>query len=281
MNEDAFNAPQAAEEAAAPSTNAPANPILSVSGLCKSFGPNTVLDNIDLSIARGDVVSLIGPSGAGKSTFLRCLNWLEAPEAGTITIDGASVNAAGKGPSKADIRALRSKTAMVFQRYALFRNKTAIQNVTLALRHVQKMGAEEAHDRGMALLDRCGLAGEADRYPSQLSGGQEQRVGIARALAVNPSVLLFDEPTSALDPEWVSEVLSVMNDIAAEGITMLVVSHEMRFVRDAANRVLFLEGGKILEDGTPDQVFGAPKHERTKRFFAQANLEMSAWKTQG
>lgn len=252
-------------------------PILSVRGLRKSFGNVTVLDGIDVDVQPGEVLSLIGPSGAGKTTFLRTLNWLERPDAGTISIGGATVDGTGKGPSKGEISALRSKTAMVFQRYALFRNKTAIENVTLALRCVKHMPDEEARELGLSLLDRCGLRDQADRYPSQLSGGQEQRVGIARALAVNPSIVLFDEPTSALDPEWVGEVLSVMRDIAAEGMTMIVVSHEMRFVKSAANRVLFLDGGKILEDGTPDQVFGAPAHERTRKFFSQAHLSIDAW----
>ena len=251
--------------------------LLEVSGLTKSFGETKVLDGIDLSVSRGEVVTLIGPSGAGKTTLLRTLNWLEAPDAGTVSIDGASVEATGKRASKRQISDLRSKSAMVFQRYALFRNKTALQNVTMALRCVKRLPEEQARELGLSLLDRVGLADKADHYPSQLSGGQEQRVGIARALAVHPSIVLFDEPTSALDPEWVGEVLSVMRDIASTGMTMVVVSHEMRFVQDIATRVLFLDGGKILEDGTPDQVFGAPKSARTRAFFAQAHLSTDAW----
>ncbi len=267
----------AAADAAAAGTVADAQPILQVSGLSKAFGSVQVLNGIDVSVQRGEVVSLIGPSGAGKTTFLRTLNWLDAPDAGTITIDGATIHANGGKISKKCLSLLRSKSAMVFQRYALFRNKTALENVTLALRAVHHVGADEARERGLALLDRVGLADRADRYPSQLSGGQEQRVGIARALAVDPSVVLFDEPTSALDPEWVGEVLSVMRDIASTGMTMVVVSHEMRFVQSVATRVLFLDGGEILEDGTPDQVFGAPENPRTKKFIAQAHLSVDTW----
>ena len=267
----------AAADGTAAVAAADAQPILQVSGLTKAFGTVQVLNGIDVSVQRGEVVSLIGPSGAGKTTFLRTLNWLDAPDAGTITIDGATIHANGGKISKKCLSLLRSKSAMVFQRYALFRNKTALENVTLALRTVHHVGADEARERGLALLDRVGMADRADRYPSQLSGGQEQRVGIARALAVDPSVVLFDEPTSALDPEWVGEVLSVMRDIASTGMTMVVVSHEMRFVQSVATRVLFLDGGEILEDGTPDRVFGAPENPRTKKFIAQAHLSIDTW----
>lgn len=244
--------------------------ILSVRGIEKSFKDNHVLRGVDLDVCQGEVVTIIGPSGTGKTTFLRTLNWLDRPDAGTIEIDGARVDA--KSASKREISALRSKTAMVFQHYNLFKNKSALDNVTAALRYVQHMDRAEAERRGRELLDRVGLADKAREYPARLSGGQQQRVGIARALAVRPSVILFDEPTSALDPEWVGEVLQVMHSIAEDGMTMMVVSHEMRFVRSIATRVVYLDGGKVLEDGTPDQVFNHPKTKEARRFLGQAHL---------
>lgn len=245
--------------------------MISVQGLCKSFGDNHVLRGVDLEIRKGEIVTMIGPSGAGKTTLLRAMNWLDAPDAGTITIDGATIRA--ERASKRDIRALRSKTAMVFQHYNLFNNKTALENVTESLLLVRKLSRAEAEKRGKELLDRVGLSDKANAYPSFLSGGQQQRVGIARALAVDPKVILFDEPTSALDPEWVSEALTVMTEIARDGMTMIVVSHEMRFVQSVATRVLLLADGGIVEDGTPDEVLLHPRHPRAQRFLEQAQLE--------
>ena len=207
----------------------------------------------------------------GRPNDLSSLNWLDVPDSGKIRIDNVTVDA--EHVTRKDIRALRSKTAMVFQHYNLFNNKTALENVTESLILVKKLSRDKAEKKGREYLARVGLADKADAYPSFLSGGQQQRVGIARALAVDPSVILFDEPTSALDPEWVNEVLTVMTKIAREGMTMVVVSHEMRFVRNVSTRVLLLDDGIILEDGDPDQVFRHPKHERTVQFLHQANLE--------
>ncbi len=244
--------------------------MIEVHGLVKSYGETKVLQGIELSIEKGQVVTLIGPSGAGKTTLLRMLNWLEKPDAGEITLAGQTIKA-GQATKK-DIMNLRAQSAMVFQHYNLFRNKTALQNITESLIEVKKLTRKQAEEIGLALLHRVGLSDKRDEYPSRLSGGQQQRVGIARALAVEPKVMLFDEPTSALDPEWVGEVLAVMNEIAAEGMTMVVVSHEMRFVRSVADRVLFLDEGLILEDGTPEQIFEHPEKERTRQFLSQAHL---------
>ncbi|MBQ3794523.1 MAG: amino acid ABC transporter ATP-binding protein [Lachnospiraceae bacterium] len=244
--------------------------MIEIKGLKKTYDETPVLTGVDFSVKKGEIVTLIGPSGAGKTTLLRTLNWLDAPQEGTIRIDDAVIDAATA--TKKDIQRLRNKTAMVFQHYNLFANKTALQNVTESLIIVKKMKKKEAEERGRELLDRVGLLDKADVYPAFLSGGQQQRIGIARALAVDPSVILFDEPTSALDPEWVGEVLGVMNEIAQEGMTMIVVSHEMRFVKSVATKVAFLDGGSILEEGTPDQIFGAPKLERTKQFLKTANM---------
>lgn len=245
--------------------------MIDVKGLKKSFGDNHVLRGVDLKVEKGEIVTMIGPSGAGKTTLLRSLNWLDAPDAGTIRIDDAEIDAARAG--KKAVKRLRSKTAMVFQHYNLFNNKTALENVTESLIMVKKLSKETAKARGKELLDRVGLSDKYNAYPSFLSGGQQQRVGIARALAVEPKVILFDEPTSALDPEWVNEVLTVMTEIAREGMTMVVVSHEMRFVRDVSTRVLLLDEGQILEDGTPEQVFKNPQHERAQQFLKLAHLE--------
>ena len=245
--------------------------MISVTGLKKKFGDNQVLRGVDIDIRKGEIVTVIGPSGAGKTTFLRSLNWLDVPDSGKIRIDNVSVDA--EHITRKDIRALRSKTAMVFQHYNLFNNKTALENVTESMILVKKIPKDKAEKLGRDYLARVGLADKANAYPSFLSGGQQQRVGIARALAADPSVILFDEPTSALDPEWVNEVLLVMTEIAREGMTMVVVSHEMRFVRNVSTRVVLLDDGIIQEDGDPDQVFHHPKNERTIQFLRQANLE--------
>ena len=244
--------------------------MIQVQGLKKHFGSQTVLNGIDLTISKGEIVTIIGPSGAGKTTLLRTLNWLEVPDEGTIAIGDARIDA--KHPTKQQIRALRSKSAMVFQHYNLFANRTALENVTEAMIQVKGVNKADAIARGKELLNSVGLLDKADAYPAFLSGGQQQRVGIARALGVDPEVILFDEPTSALDPEWVGEVLEVMNRIAENGMTMIVVSHEMRFVQSVSTRVLLLDQGGILEDGTPDDVFFHPQHERTKQFLRQTNL---------
>ncbi len=245
--------------------------MIEVHGLTKAYGQVKVLRGIDLRIEKGEVVTLIGPSGAGKTTLLRMLNWLEKPDSGEITLAGQTIHT-GKAKKK-DVLNIRAQSAMVFQHYNLFRNKTALENVTESLIQVRKLSRKQAEDVGLGLLNRVGLIDKRNEYPSRLSGGQQQRVGIARALAVEPKVMLFDEPTSALDPEWVGEVLAVMNQIAAEGMTMVVVSHEMRFVRSVASRVLFLDEGLILEDGQPDEVFLHPKKERTRQFLSLANLD--------
>jgi L-cystine transport system ATP-binding protein/putative amino-acid transport system ATP-binding protein len=232
--------------------------------ITKSFGQNQVLKGISLSVEQGEIVSIIGPSGGGKTTLLRTINWLEKPGSGSVTVDGETV--AASSATGAGIHALRSKSSMVFQHYNLFRNKTALQNVTESLIVVKKLSPAEADNRGREILDRVGMLDKAGEYPARLSGGQQQRVGIARALAVDPRVMLFDEPTSALDPEWVSEVLDVITGIARQGMTMILVSHEMRFVNDVATRVLFLDDGRIIEDGSPASLFNHPREERTRQF---------------
>ncbi|SDG39995.1 L-cystine transport system ATP-binding protein [Fontibacillus panacisegetis] len=230
----------------------------------KSYGRHQVLKGIDLSVEQGEVVAILGPSGSGKTTLLRCMNYLERPSEGEITIDGFTVNC--KRPSKSDIHALRKKSAMVFQQYNLFRHKTALENVMEGLVIVQKVPKEQARKQSIELLEKVGLGNKLDSYPSQLSGGQQQRVGIARALALNPKVILFDEPTSSLDPELVGEVLAVIRKIAKEGITMIIVTHEMGFAQEVAGHVIFIDDGTIVESGTPDELFNSPKEERTKQF---------------
>lgn len=238
--------------------------MINVEGLTKHFDGTHVIDNIDLRISEGERVVVIGPSGTGKSTLLRCLNFLDRPQAGKITIGDLTVDAASA--SRADILALRRRAAFVFQNYALFANKTAKENIMEALVTVQKRPRAEAEARALAVLAETGLSDKADSYPAALSGGQQQRVGIGRAMAQGADLMLFDEPTSALDPEWVGEVLDLMRQVAERKQTMLIVTHEMQFAREIADRVVFMHGGKIVESGPPDQMFGAPQDERLRRF---------------
>jgi len=235
--------------------------MIELSGVTKSFGAHQVLKGITGSVQRGEVVCLIGPSGSGKSTILRCINGLESYDGGAITVDGAKVDRADRS-----IRAIRTAMAMVFQRFNLFPHRTALENVVEGPIHVKKEPAAQAMERGRDLLARVGLADKFGAYPAQLSGGQMQRVAIARALAMQPKAILFDEPTSALDPELVGEVLGVMKSLAEEGMTMLVVTHEMGFAREVADRVLFLDGGVIVEEGAAREVLSAPRNPRTQDF---------------
>jgi len=236
-------------------------PILEVKHLYKSFDHHEVLKDLNLSVHPMEVIFIIGPSGAGKSTFLRCLNRLEEPTAGSIVIDGVEVT--GKD---VNINKVRKELGMVFQSFNLYPHMTAMGNVTLALRKVLGINRQAAEERARAVLDEVGLEAKYDAYPAQLSGGQQQRVGIARALALSPKVMLFDEPTSSLDPELVGGVLSVMRRVKDEGMTMIVVSHEMNFARDAADRVLVMEQGEIIEEGKPSDIFSNPTHARTREF---------------
>ncbi len=247
--------------------------MITLAKITKSFGRNQVLQGIDLTVNKGEVVAILGPSGSGKTTLLRCVNYLEKPNDGVITIDDFSVDC--KRATKKEIHQLRQKTAMVFQQYNLFRHKTALENVMEGLVVVKKLPKEEARQRSIELLEKVGLRSKLDSYPSQLSGGQQQRVGIARALALNPEVILFDEPTSALDPELVGEVLSVIRKIAKEGITMIIVTHEMTFAQDVASHVVFMDEGVIVEEGKPGELFNQPKEERTKQFLRRIRPELS------
>ncbi len=237
--------------------------ILSVKNLSKSFGELEVLKDINVDIAEGEVISVIGPSGSGKSTFLRCINLLETPNSGTITYNGDIVN-----EPKYDKRKLHQEVGMVFQRFNLFPHKTVLDNVMLAPLKLKRGSKAEIREHALELLDKVGLKSKADEMPGNLSGGQQQRVAIARALAMNPRVLLFDEPTSALDPELVGEVLKVMQDLAEEGMTMVVVTHEMGFAREVSNHLIFMEGGYIVEEGDPKEIFANPKNERTRKFLS-------------
>ena len=238
--------------------------MIDVKNLSKSFGDHLVLDDISEHIAPGEKVVIIGPSGSGKSTFLRCLNLMEYPSEGVITFDGAEIT-----DPKSNIDEIRQKMGMVFQHFNLFPNMTIKKNITLAPVRTKRMTQAEADELAMQLLRRVGLEEKADAYPSQLSGGQKQRIAIVRALAMNPKVILFDEPTSALDPEMVGEVLAVMKELAAEGMTMVVVTHEMGFAREVGNRVLFMDAGKIVEQGPPELIFGDPQHPRLQEFLSK------------
>ncbi|MEV4659546.1 amino acid ABC transporter ATP-binding protein [Micromonospora sp. NPDC049301] len=238
--------------------------MVSVRGLHKWFGPLHVLKDIDLTVAAGEVVVVVGPSGSGKSTLCRCLNRLETAGQGSIEVDGEPLPAEGRALAR-----LRADVGMVFQSFNLFGHKTVLDNITLGPTRVRRVSRAEARQQAMALLERVGIADKADHYPAQLSGGQQQRAAIARALAMRPKVLLFDEPTSALDPEMVNEVLDVMISLAAEGMTMIVVTHEMGFARRAADRVVFMDDGRIVESGTPDDFFAAPRSERARDFLSK------------
>lgn len=238
--------------------------MIKVSNLKKSFKNTVVLKDISFDVAEGEVVAIIGPSGSGKSTLLRCLNFLEQPDSGKIEIGDASADA--MKVNRADVNLLRKQTSMVFQHYNLFKNKTALENITHALIVAKKVKKDQAIKIGRELLEQVGLKDKADSYPVALSGGQQQRVGIARALAVNPHAILLDEPTSSLDPEWVGEVLRVISGIANKHKTMIIVTHEMNFAREVADRVIFMADGVIVEEGKPKDIFEHPKHERTKKF---------------
>ena len=238
--------------------------MIDVKNLSKSFGSHLVLDDISEHIYPGDKVVIIGPSGSGKSTFLRCLNLMENPSAGNIIFDGVEIT-----DPKVNIDQIRRQMGMVFQHFNLFPNMTILKNITLAPIRTGLMTKAEAEAKAMQLLQRVGLEEKANAYPNQLSGGQKQRIAIVRALAMNPKVMLFDEPTSALDPEMVGEVLAVMKELAEEGMTMVVVTHEMGFAREVGNRVLFMDEGKLLEEGTPEEIFGSPKHPRLQDFLSK------------
>ncbi|GFH40142.1 amino acid ABC transporter ATP-binding protein [Lactococcus insecticola] len=234
---------------------------IDVNDLHKSFGKNEVLNGITTKFNEGDVVCIIGPSGSGKSTFLRTLNGLEEITSGTVIVDGYDLS-----NKKTDLNQVRQEVGMVFQQFNLFPNMTVLDNITYAPLELKKLSKSEAHDKALDLLKKVGLSDKADAMPEMLSGGQKQRVAIARALAMDPDLMLFDEPTSALDPEMVGDVLEVMQNLAKDGMTMLIVTHEMGFARKVANRVIFTDGGEILEDNTPDQVFDNPQHPRLKDF---------------
>ena len=243
--------------------------VLEIKDIHKSFGSLNVLDGANLSVHKGDVIAILGPSGYGKTTLLRCINFLETADQGTMVFDEKEYDLASM--HKNDIRDIRKKTGFVFQNYNLFANKTALQNVMLGLTSARKMDKKQAEKIGLEMLRKVGMEDRASHYPSQLSGGQQQRVAIARALATNPEIIYFDEPTSALDPELIGEVLNVMRELANEGMTMIVVTHEMSFAKEVSNHVIFMEGGKIIEQGTSKEFFENPKQERTREFLRLEN----------
>ena len=243
--------------------------VLEIKDIHKSFGSLNVLNGVNLSVHKGDVIAILGPSGSGKTTLLRCINFLENADQGTMVFDEKEYDLASM--HKNDIRDIRKKTGFVFQNYNLFANKTALQNVMLGLTSARKVDKKQAEKIGLEMLRKVGMEDRASHYPSQLSGGQQQRVAIARALATNPEIIYFDEPTSALDPELIGEVLNVMRELANEGMTMIVVTHEMTFAKEVSNHVIFMEGGKIIEQGTSKEFFENPKQERTREFLRLEN----------
>lgn len=238
--------------------------VIELKNVCKSYGKNDVLKGIDLSVNKGEVIVILGPSGSGKTTFLRCINFLETADSGELSIDGMKVDMSSA--SKKEILSIRRKTAMVFQHYNLFKNKNILENIMEGLVVVKGIPKEKALAIAKENLEKVGLSSKAEMYPSQLSGGQQQRVGIARALALNPEVILFDEPTSSLDPELVGEVLDIIKKVANEGRTMIVVTHEISFASEIADKVVFMDGGVVVEEGTPDEILKNPKQERTIKF---------------
>ena len=238
--------------------------LIEIKNLKKSYGDHVVLDGINTTIKKGEVIAIVGPSGCGKSTFLRSLNKLERPEAGEIVFEGTDIL-----DKKTNVNKVRQKIGMVFQQFNLFPNKTVLQNIMLAPMKLKGVSAEDSKNRAMELLKRVGLLEKAEAYPDSLSGGEKQRIAIARTMAMNPDVILFDEPTSALDPEMVGEVLEIMRELARDGMTMIVVTHEMGFARDVASRVIFIDQGNIREDSAPEEFFGNPKNERLKEFLSK------------
>ncbi|WP_051476644.1 amino acid ABC transporter ATP-binding protein [Arthrobacter sp. Br18] len=253
-----------ARSTAAASAASTAVPAIEVRQLCKTFGTNEVLKGIDFHVDQGEVVCVIGPSGSGKSTLLRCVNRLEEPTTGTILVEGVDIT-----DGETDLDKVRTRIGMVFQQFNLFPHLNVLQNLTLAQRRAKGRGKKEAEDVARRNLAKVGLAEKADAFPAQLSGGQQQRVAIARALSMDPDMMLFDEPTSALDPELVGDVLEVMKQLAREGMTMMVVTHEMGFAREVGDRVVFMDGGVVVEQGKPEDVLGNPQHERTRGFLSK------------